>query len=55
MDVKIQLMVYRLQSQIRAKGAVPVRMEIWDDAVTYANELLSQLERLVEHGDSTAA
>ncbi len=46
MDVKIQLMVYRLQSDIRAKGAAPVRMEIWDDALTYANALLEQLEKL---------
>ena len=41
-------MVHRLQSQIRAKGGTPVRIEIWDDAVTYADSLLGQLEQLIQ-------
>ena len=38
--------VFQLQARIRAKGGDPIRMEIWDDAVTYANTLLGQLEKL---------
>ena len=39
-------MVHQLQAKIRHEGGIPVRIEIWDDAVTYANSLLGQLEEL---------
>ncbi len=50
MNAKLQeweiTMVHRLQSQIRAKGIAPIRIQIWDDAITYANALLCQKEEL---------